>query len=59
MCGDFREFQSERSFAYIIAIQIFQHGTATEAEMYCRKSMSQLQNGGPLFVRVNSVSTQI
>jgi 2-polyprenyl-3-methyl-5-hydroxy-6-metoxy-1,4-benzoquinol methylase len=60
ICGDFGHLQSPpRSFGYLVAIQVFQHGTASDGEVYFRKSAELLQPGGLLCVRVNSVKTQI
>jgi hypothetical protein len=59
ICGDFRRFQASRPFGYLVAIQVFQHGTASDAETYFRKSVELLDPGGVLFARVNSTRTQI
>ena len=57
--ADFREFDSESLFDYIVAIQVFQHGTAdTVRSMFARSAML-LKRGGLLFVRVNSASTDV
>src|SRR5262249_4124292 len=46
-------------FDYVIAIQVFQHGADTDAAAYMAKVAALLRPGGLLFLRVNSVSTQI
>jgi SAM-dependent methyltransferase len=52
-CTDFRSFQpSLPGFAYLIAIQVFQHGDDA-------KVATLLKPGGLFFFRVNSASTQI
>ena len=58
-CQDFENFHSEKLFDYIIAIQVFQHGTQKEISKYFEKASSLLKSGGLLFLRVNSVSTDI
>src|SRR5437773_4243559 len=34
ICGDFRSFAAERGFDYVVALQVFQHGTADAAAAY-------------------------
>ena len=58
-CGDFRAYHADQPFGYIVAIQVFQHGTFSDAETYFRKTTDLLMSGGLLFVRVNSIATQI
>lgn len=57
--GDFREFQPPTAFTYVIAIQVFQHGTQADAGAYFDRAAALLSPGGLLFVRVNSASTQV
>ncbi len=58
-CKDFEDFESDVLFDYVIAIQIFQHGTVSEISKYFDKASSLLKPGGLLFLRVNSNSTEI
>ena len=57
--ADFREFHSGSRFSYIIAIQVFQHGTCADVRTYFEKVKSLLSPGGLFFLRVNATSTQI
>ena len=57
--ADFRTWQSQRRFGYVIAIQVFQHGSAADVARYFAKVASMLAPGGLLFLRVNSASTEI
>lgn len=59
ICGDFRRFHSARPFDYLIALQVFQHGTAADVATYFANVGMLLRRGGLFFLRVNSVSTQI
>jgi len=59
ICGDFRAFSAARLFAYLIAIQVFQHGTEADVALYFEKVAALLQPSGLFCLRVNSVSTQI
>ena len=60
VCTDFRGLPiGEYQFDYLIAIQIFQHGNELDAATYFQKSAALIRPGGLLFVRVNSVATQI
>jgi hypothetical protein len=58
-CADFRELAPTPRYAYLIAIQVFQHGTAAEAAGWFDTAATLLPPGGLLFVRVNSVATEI
>ena len=49
----------ERPFAYLVAIQVFQHGDGATLSAAFAQAAALLQPGGLLFVRVNSVATQI
>ena len=57
--ADFRTWQSQRRFGYVIAIQVFQHGDAADVAGYFAKVASMPDPGGLLFLRVNSASTQV
>ena len=57
--ADFCEFDSESLFDYIVAIQVFQHGTADAVRSMFARSAMLLKRGGLLFVRVNSASTDV
>jgi SAM-dependent methyltransferase len=59
VCGDFRRFHSARRFDYLIALQVFQHGTAADVATYFANARDLLKPGGLFFLRVNSVATQI
>lgn len=59
ICGDFRTFPGARPFDYLIALQVFQHGGAGAVATYFANAGKLLKRGGLLFVRVNSVSTEI
>ena len=57
--ADFGDWRPPRAYAYAIAIQVFQHGTAADAARWFRGAASLLCPDGLLFVRVNSASTDI
>jgi SAM-dependent methyltransferase len=59
LLGDLREFQPPAVFAYVIAIQVFQHGAAADAAAYFGRAGSLLAPGGLLFLRVNSAATLV
>ncbi len=59
MCCNFLEYGSLNLFDYIISIQVFQHGTEKQIREYFEKTSQLLKPGGLLFLRVNSVSTDI
>ena len=59
ICGDFRDFAAARVLSYVVAIQVFQHGTAADVATYFSNVRTALRPGGLFFVRVNSASTQI
>ncbi len=58
-CVGFLDFNSALLFDYIIAIQVFQHGTWDEISKYFAKTSGLLKSDGLLFLSVNSVSTDI
>src|SRR5262249_14426924 len=57
--GDFREFEPPAPLAYVIAIQVFQHGTRQEVASYFARVAALLAPGGLFFLRVNSAATQV
>lgn len=57
--ADFHDFESEWRFDYIVAIQVFQHGTADAVRSMFARAAKLLKRGGLLFVRVNSASTDV
>jgi trans-aconitate methyltransferase len=57
--ADFREFTPPVPLAYLIAIQVFQHGTAADAAAYFGRVAGLLARGGLFFLRVNSAATQV
>ena len=59
LLGDFLQFQPPTPFAYLVAIQVFQHGTQADAVAYFDRAAALLAPGGLLFVRVNSARTQV
>lgn len=52
-------FRSAYPFHYLVALQVFQHGTETDVGGYFDHASALLLPGGLFFLRVNSVSTQI
>ncbi len=59
VCQDFKSFSAAKQFDYIVAIQVFQHGTERDARQYFEKVCSLLKPGGLFFLRVNSIATEI
>jgi SAM-dependent methyltransferase len=60
ICGDFRALgRSGGGLGYVVALQVFQHGTAAEVATYFANVAALLRPGGLFFLRVNSVATQI
>jgi SAM-dependent methyltransferase len=57
--GDFRRFRSDQKFSYLIAIQVFQHGTEAEVANYFKRVTDVLRPGGLFFLRVNSSATEV
>jgi hypothetical protein len=57
--ADFLTFRPSRTFGYVIAIQVFQHGDARDAGRYFARVAELLPAGGLFFLRVNSASTEI
>jgi len=59
ICGDFRSPPLVGPFEYLIAIQVLQHGLWADVEAYFTQAARLISPGGHLFVRVNSISTEI
>ena len=60
LCGDFRELGSApAAFAYLIAIQVFQHGGDADVATYFARTAALLTPGGLFFLRVNSAATEV
>ena len=57
--ADFRSYEGERPFAYLVAIQVFQHGHDDDAACYFTRAAAALRSGGLFFLRVNSSATQV
>ena len=59
VCEDFRTFDRETAFDYVIAIQVFQHGGDADVTAYFETAATLLRPGGLFFLRVNSSGTQV
>jgi len=59
ICGEFGGFHSACQFHYLVALQVFQHGTEGDVARYFDHASELLRTGGLFFLRVNSISTQI
>lgn len=59
VCSDLRDYTPETPLSYIVAIQVFQHGTEADINAYFAKAAELLRPGGLFFLRVNAASTQI
>ena len=57
--ADFLDFRSERLFDYVVAIQVFQHGNGDTVRAMFAHAAELLRDGGLLFLRVNSASTEV
>ena len=57
--GDFLHYNGANIFNYALAIQVFQHGDRQTIDQFFQKSHEVLKFGGYLFLRVNSVSTEM
>ena len=57
--ANFLDFHAERLFDYMVAIQVFQHGTEETVRSMFAHAATLLRDGGLLFVRVNSASTDV
>lgn len=58
-CVDLEHFVTDTKFDYLIAIQVFQHGDASETARHFKKASELVRRGGALFLRVNSASTEV
>lgn len=58
-CVDLDHFVPGIQFDYLIAIQVFQHGDASETARHFKKASELVRRGGMLFLRVNSASTEV
>ncbi|HKC97013.1 MAG TPA: methyltransferase [Methylomirabilota bacterium] len=58
-CAEFRALEVTSPFDYLVAIQVFQHGTEADAAAYFDKTATVLRAGGLFFLRVNSASTEV
>jgi SAM-dependent methyltransferase len=58
-CGDFHALPAEGRFAYLVAIQVFQHGDGAAVSASFAQAAALLRPGGLLFVRMNSAATEI
>ncbi len=56
--GDFMK-GSNKTYDYVVSIQLFQHGTFSEVKKFFDKTYQLINDNGLFFLRVNSVNTQI
>ena len=57
--GDFREQAPAGALAYLVALQVFQHGRRADARAYFERTRALLAPGGLFFLRVNSAATEV
>lgn len=57
--GDFQTVEPPGRLDYLVAIQVFQHGTLADAARFFERVAALLAPGGLFFLRVNSASTQV
>ena len=57
--SDLADFEPDSLFDYVIAIQVFQHGCEETVRSLFARAAGLLKDGGLLFVRVNSISTDV
>ena len=57
--GDFLGFTPPAPIGYVVAIQVLQHGRATDAERAFARVAEMLTPGGLFFLRVNSAATEV
>lgn len=57
--ADFSTIASAKVFDYILALQVFQHGDITRVNENFNRASMALNDNGKLFLRVNSVATEI
>ncbi|MCX8213890.1 MAG: class I SAM-dependent methyltransferase [SAR202 cluster bacterium] len=56
---DLGDFEPDSLFDYVIAIQVFQHGPEATVRSMIARTTGLLKDGGLLFVRFNSASTEV
>jgi SAM-dependent methyltransferase len=59
LAGSFQDIDPPEPCAYVIAIQVFQHGLTADAAAYVDRVAALLEPGGLFFLRVNSAATQV
>jgi len=59
ICSDFCDFQSDTPLAYVVALQVLQHGTEVDIDKAFAHVRTLLASGGLFFLRVNSIATEI
>jgi len=57
--GDVSALPRGSTFGTVIGIQVFQHGTESEAQRHVRAALGLVMPGGLFCVRVNAVGTEI
>jgi predicted TPR repeat methyltransferase len=57
--ADFRSYEGNAAFDYLIAIQVFQHGDEEDVSRYFVNAAAAVRTGGLFFLRVNSASTHV
>lgn len=57
--GDFLTHEAKAPYAYLLSIQLFQHGDRKTVQQLFDKAYELLQSGGLFVLRVNSIHTQI
>lgn len=57
--GDLSALPHGSAFGIVVGIQVFQHGTESEAQSHIRAAVELLVPGGLFCVRVNAVGTEI
>lgn len=58
-CGDLMEVEPPEPYAYVVAIQSLMHGTAGDVARRFAKVDSLLAAGGLLFLRTNTVASEV
>ena len=59
ICADFQSFAPAARFAYLVAIQVFQHGTQQDVEAHFKRVAEIVGSGGLFFLRANSTRAEI
>lgn len=57
--GDFLTHEAKTPYAYLLSIQLFQHGDQGTVQQLFDKAYELLRSGGLFVLRVNSIHTQI